>query len=136
NINIPKVTKPKPVDRFSVLLDRFLNKGTLNYEELEEVKKFIEIKRKMMEEEKKLTYEVRGERDYKDLKLHFRKVTGKRKKKRFRNLYTETSSDSDSSRSEQGVGDYSVYQRDSQGVPKLIFKRKSGLPQPFVKLER
>ncbi|KAJ3652471.1 hypothetical protein Zmor_018432 [Zophobas morio] len=136
NIKIPKLSKPKPFDRLTVLLDRFLNKGSLNCEELEEVKKFIEIKRKMLEE-KKLTYEVKGERDYKDLKLHFKKVPEKRKKKRFRNLYTEDSSeDSDSSRSEKGVGDYSVYQRDSQGVPKLIFKRKSGLPQPFVKLER
>jgi hypothetical protein len=136
NIKIPKLSnKPKPVDKFSVLLDRFLNKGTLNCSELEKMKKIIEFKRKI--EEKQLTYEVRGERDYKDLKLHFRKVPEKRKRKRFRNLYTEDSSEeSDSSRSEKGVGDYSVYQRDSQGVPKLIFKRKSGLPQPFVKLER
>lgn len=133
NIKIPKISKsPKPVDRFTVLLERFLNRASLNLNELEEVKKFIELKRKIIEE-KKLTYEVKAEREYKDLKLHFRKV---RKKKRFRNLYTEDTSDSDSSHSEQGVGDYSVYQRDSQGVPKLIFKRKSGLPQPFVKLER
>ncbi|XP_044260559.1 trichohyalin-like [Tribolium madens] len=121
NIKIPKLSnKPKPVDKFTVL-ERFLNKASLNLNELEEVKKFIELKRKIIEDKDK------------DLKLHYKKV---RKKKRFRNLYTEdTSDDSDSSRSE-GVGDYSVYQRDSQGVPKLIFKRKSGLPQPFVKLER
>lgn len=139
NITIPKkVNKPKPVEHFSVLFERFLNKGTLNGSELEKVRKIIELKRKMIEEQQ-LTYEVRAERELKDLKLHLKKVPEKRKHKRFRNLYAADTSDddSDSSQSEKEICDYSVYQRNSQqGVPKLIIKRKSGLPQPFVKLER
>lgn len=87
-----------------------------------------------------------------NLKLHLKKVPGnasvRKKRRRFRNLYTEQSSESDvstetttndvESAEDNSEHNYRVYQsKVKNGLPTIIIKRK--LPpamQPYVKLER
>ncbi|XP_018561554.1 uncharacterized protein PFB0145c isoform X3 [Anoplophora glabripennis] len=157
NLQIPRAAKPPTniINPFSntetiTLMQRFLRNEKLSGDEMEKIKKIISYKRLMQQLDRikspglsnsplNPSYEIRKNCTEKEMKLHLKKVPEK-KKKRFRNLYTDstTESDSDFCDFKRNNGDYSVVQSNSYaaGVPKLIIKRKTEMPVPVVRLER
>ncbi|KAJ8953709.1 hypothetical protein NQ314_007319 [Rhamnusium bicolor] len=158
NIQIPRVAKPSnnvfnPFSKPETnnLMQRFLKNEKITYEEMEKIKKIISYKR-LVQQLKRIkspdlaspslnpSYEIRKNCAEKEMKLHLKKVPGKRSKQRFRNLYSESANESvsDFSDTKKNDGDYSVVQSNcfAAGVPKLIIKRKTEMPVPVVRLER
>ncbi|CAH2009200.1 unnamed protein product [Acanthoscelides obtectus] len=148
NLQIPKLTKPKPSP--PNIIQRFLKNDKLTEAEVEKIKEIILCKKLMQLKSPETnpgssSYEVRKEEET-DIKLHFKKLPPKKKKLRFRNLYADSSeSDEDfksaptTSSVTQVGGDYAVVQSNralAGVVPKLIIKRKTELPLPVVRLER
>ncbi|XP_057667944.1 uncharacterized protein PF3D7_1120600-like [Diorhabda carinulata] len=159
NFQIPKPAKSlerQIVNPFSKpetnsLIERFLKNEKLNGEEMEKIRKIISYKR-LMQQLKKIknhdlsrttslnpAYEVRKELSEKQTKLLLKKVSEK-KKSRFRNLHSTSDSETEHECREKTrcSGDYSVVQSVCLAgvVPKLIIKRKTEMPLPFVRLER
>lgn len=159
NFQIPKPVKslerqimnPFSKPETNSLIERFLKNEKLNGEEMEKIRKIISYKR-LMQQLKKIknhdlsrttslnpNYEVQKELSEKQTKLLLKKVSEK-KKSRFRNLHSNSDSETEHDCREKTrcSGDYSVVQSVCLAgvVPKLIIKRKAELPSPFVRLER
>ncbi|KAG5867564.1 hypothetical protein JTB14_017588 [Gonioctena quinquepunctata] len=153
---IPRIGKPierPPINPFSKsesssLMHRFLENEKLTSEEMEKIRKIIAYKRLIQQMKKnkipetshsKLnpTYEIHRDMGDCDTKLHLKKVSEKKRKNRFRNLYSQSSNESDNT-SDNPKSDYSVVQSNCLAgvVPKLIIKRKTEMPLPVVRLER
>ncbi|KAJ8917293.1 hypothetical protein NQ315_002311 [Exocentrus adspersus] len=150
NLQIPRVANilnPCSKSETNTLMQRFLKNEKLSSEDMDKIKRIISYKRLMQQLDKikvqsplNPTYEIRKACVEEEMKLHLKKVPEK-KKKRFRNLYAESTTESDSDLSDSNKntnGDYSVVQSNSvaAGVPKLIIKRKTEMPVPVVKLQR
>lgn len=168
NFQLPSrldLIKQKQIERNDLLMRRFLNNEKLTEDEMQKVKEIIHCKRMLVEMNKlrmeKLASEGHKSNIYQrlnpnsNLKLRLKKISKPRK--RFRNLY----GDSSSSESDEQVAsaqlmnrdprinrrlheessmesDYLAYQtKVKNGVPKIIIKRRlPNLMQPYVKLER
>lgn len=158
NFQLPlrfELIKQKQKERNDLLMRRFLNNEKLSEDEMQKVKEIIHCKRMLVEMNKLRMQKLANEHNvYKrlepnsNLKLHLKKI---QPRKRFRNLYAESSSDSDETRSticrdprinrrlhDESESDYLAYQtKVKNGVPKIIIKRRCpNLMQPYVKLER
>lgn len=159
NIQIPKSSKLASTEEgelkkeTSELMHKFLQNGKLTATEMEKIKKIITFKRLVQQLDKvkpnvaKKNLEMNGNDSPdidKDLQLILKKpaVITKKKKKRFRNLYSISSSETEDEpidpKNSSKSGDYSVVQSNCLAgvVPKLIIKRRPEMPIPFVKLER
>lgn len=156
NIQIPKgkLANPEEVtvkNETSELMQKFLQNDKLTSVEMEKIKKIISYKRWFQQLDKvspqiasNKNLEVRSDTSglEKDIKLNLKKqTTTVKKKKRFRNLYSVSSNESEDEPIEtknSTSGDYSVVQSNCLAgvVPKLIIKRRPEMPLPFVKLER
>ncbi|KAF5294327.1 hypothetical protein FQR65_LT10780 [Abscondita terminalis] len=107
------------------LMQRFLEQQRLSASELKKVKQIIRYKR--------LVHHLTNMKP-KEIPPPDTKVTERRKKKRFRFLYTDSEPEP-----HEPPNDYSVHQGNSQGQLTLVFKRSFKTDpkmQPFVKLER
>lgn len=155
-----KVNKinPRLSNYEDLLIKRFLNKEPLNFEEFARIKQIIYLKKKMQQMSNRKKTEIKPfenpkgfesekyEIEMHDLKLHLKKIANVRtyrKKRRFRNLYADSSSDDSSGNfeSKEPVGEFSVRDGGSRADSlKLIFKRKTddsvNVLQPVVRLQR
>ncbi|XP_045468726.1 uncharacterized protein LOC123676671 isoform X2 [Harmonia axyridis] len=152
NIQIPKTTKNRVFNEDDLLMHKFLRKEQLSSEEIKQIRRIIYYKKKIqqltqqnsnsnirMAEE---NYEIKKSPESsstKELKLQFKKVGGivKKKKKRFRNLYSN-SPDTSENELQETAGEFSVYEGENISGVKLIFKRKTDYLnlQPVVKIQR
>ncbi|XP_044762826.1 titin-like isoform X2 [Coccinella septempunctata] len=150
NIQIPKTTKNRVPNEDDILMHKFLRKEQLSSEEIKQIRRIIYFKKKMQQlqinqQTTKPTednYEIKKTVENspnKDLKLQLKKVDGKvkKKKKRFRNLYSESPETSENEVQET-AGEFSVYGGENISGVKLIFKRKTDFLnlQPVVRLQR
>lgn len=128
------------------LMQRFLEQQRLTASELKKVKQIIRYKRLVHH----LTNMKLKESQDRIPKEETKTVTEKRKKKRFRFLYTDSEPEVHEAPADDKIlkhqrtdevpaVDYSVHQSNSQGQLTLVFKRSfksDPKMQPFVKLER
>lgn len=158
NLQIPKSAKVISIEDgelkndTSELMQKFLQNDKLSPIEMEKIKKIITFKRLVQQLDKVKPHvanknlEIKNSSSSidKDVKLNLKKpvIAPKKKKKRFRNLYGVSSSDTEDelveAKNSSTSGDYSVVQSNCLAgvVPKLIIKRRPEMPLPFVKLER
>ncbi|KAL3271110.1 hypothetical protein HHI36_021606 [Cryptolaemus montrouzieri] len=150
NIQIPKASKTRAFNEDDILMHKFLRKEQLNSEEIKQIRRIIYLKKKIQQltqqsiatNSESDNYEVKKNVEtfsHHDLKLQLKKidVKMKKKKKRFRNLYSESPETSESEILET-AGEFCVYEGKNLSGVKLIFKRKTDLLhlQPVVKLQR
>lgn len=154
--------KQKQKEKNDSLMRRFLNNEKLTEEEMQKVKEIIHCKRMLVEMNKLRMQKLAAEHksdiyervdQNSNMKLHLKKIADTKPRKRFRNLYADSSSESDGGASplvsrdprinrrlheDCLESDYLAYQtKVKNGVPKIIIKRRlPSLMQPYVKLER
>ncbi|KAK9876046.1 hypothetical protein WA026_011156 [Henosepilachna vigintioctopunctata] len=150
SIQIPKSPKTRILNEDDVLIHKFLRKEQLNPEEIKQIRRIIYLKKKIQQMTHQNTntksdsesYEVKKKFEsssQKDLKLQLKKIDGRprKKKKRFRNLYSNSPETSEND-VPGTAGEFSVYEGENMSGVKLIFRRKTELMhlQPVVKLQR
>lgn len=155
--------KQKQKERNDILMRRFLNNEKLTKDEMQKVKEIIHCKRMLVEMNKLRMQKLATEHKYErldansNMKLHLKKIVETKPRKRFRNLYGDSSTSSDdgdaSARAQNSrdprinrrlhdetlESDYLAYQtKVTNGVPKIIIRRRlpNNVMQPYVKLER
>lgn len=153
-LQIPKTNKNRVPNEDDVLMHKFLRKEQLSSEEIKQIRRIIYFKKKMQQLQLNQqttngnnktvedNYEIKKSPENltnKDLKLQLKKIDGKvkKKKKRFRNLYSDSPETSENEI--QGTaGEFSVYEGENISGVKLIFKRKTDFLnlQPVVKIQR